>query len=92
MYEIYIVWEMAPEETHVYYLVKLSSEDFERIKRCHGYFVNQVNIPEEINNDLLWLSEYLDDKQSSLLYSNETCPESPIEVKDGTLAICGWML
>lgn len=93
MNEIYLVWEIIPEATSVYHLVQLSDKDFERIKGCHGHFMNdEVDTPDKILDDLSWLNEYLVGKESSLLYSNETHSTSPIEIKDGILVICGWVL
>ena len=93
MCEIYLVWEIIPEATSVYHLVQLSKENFERIKSCHGHFMNDViDTPNTILDNLSWLNEYLVGKESSLLYSNEIHSASPIEIKNGILVICGWVL
>jgi hypothetical protein len=93
MNEIYVLWQLVPETTMLYHLVQLSEDDFEKIKSCHGHYVNSsVDVPDTIRNNLLWLNEYLTNKDSSMVYSDTSNNLSPVEIKDCVLVICGWVL
>lgn len=92
IHEIFVVWEMVPESTYVYHLLGLSDDDFEKIKKCHGFFVNNTDTPKEISSILVWLNGYLDDKKHSLVYSNGTPLSAPIRINDSLLVVCGWII
>jgi len=94
MNKIYLIWELVPDETKIYYLTNLSDEEFERIKKCHGYFVNLPDTPSKVLNALNWLNEYLTSMEHSVMFSTGAVygSASPIEIKDATLVMCGWIL
>lgn len=100
MNQVYVVWEMVPESTRIYYLI-LSDEELERAQRCHGHFVNLANTPPDVEKDLQWLNEYLGEQRDSLVYNSEAKNPSPIEIfavghllsgnLAATLIISGWV-
>lgn len=87
MHEVYLVWELVPDDTQVYHLVLLTDQDFERIKSCHGHFKNGGIQSEEVSDNLSWLNEYLATKPESKIH-----PDSPPTKVNGLLVVCGWIL
>jgi len=91
MNEIYVVWEMIPEEIRIYHLVQLSDEDVAKVRACHGYFFNDTGTPDEVMGHLEWLNEHLEEHKDSVVYEDEVTPGQPLLVS-GELVVCGWIL
>lgn len=92
MDQLYLLWEMIPEGSRIYNLAGLSVADFERIKRCHGHYINLCGTPEDIVSDLTWLDKFLLDQSCAIVYDSDVGGHTPIEISDGVLVVCGWVL
>lgn len=90
-FNVYLVWELIPDATHVYHLT-LSEEEYRRVKKCHGHFVNVVDTPSDVEEDLEWLSEYLEKHPSDLVCDTESKRGQPIPVSNGILVLSGFVL
>lgn len=51
---VFLVWEVVPEATQ-FYFESVSHDDFEKMMRAHGTFLNT----KEANRDTEWLQQYL---------------------------------
>lgn len=52
MRKVLIVWEEIPETTR-FFLMPASDEEFEKLTKCHGKFINS----DELTPELEWLNE-----------------------------------
>jgi len=60
---ILLVYELVPEETKLYILEmgeeQVKDGTFDRIKNCHDHFLGVSDPSKEVEDDLVWLSDYL---------------------------------
>lgn len=72
MNRVILIYDMHPEETFFYNL-ELNDDDFEKIKSCHGHFINSCNVSDNpyVYNCLNWLYSFIEDKKL-LIYSEGT--------------------
>ena len=52
MRKVFIVWEEIPETTR-FFVMPASDEEYEKLVKCHGKFINA----DEMTPELEWLSE-----------------------------------
>ncbi len=55
---VLLIWEVIPEETHLFMLSELSQADFDRVCACHKWYINAGDW-EKNQENLNWLSVYL---------------------------------
>lgn len=69
------------------YLLYVNEEKFEKIKKCHERYLNT----ESENEELFWLSEWLVDRETDLIFlSGEKGPEDFPVISESTLVVCGF--
>ncbi len=84
MNKILLIWD--GDSSLKVYLLYVDNEKFEKIKRCHERYIN-VNENEE----LLWLCEWLVDKDIDLIFSSgDGVKPNFLIVKESTLVVCGF--
>lgn len=79
MNNVVLIYDIPPEKILLYNL-KLNEEDFEKIKSCHGSFINEVDDNEYVYSCLMWLADFIKDKKS-LNYSEK----EPFVFKDNEI-------
>lgn len=80
--KVLIVWELIPEETQAFVVDVTDADDLEKLKRCHGYYVNGTDMDEELSN---WISEWMltvKDEKIDLIPDN-----GPVSIGDCELMI-----
>jgi len=88
MKNIYVVWQFVPEDIRIYCLTDLTTEEFSDICGYHGHYINRVDTPMDIQAELRVFNEYLEQHDSFLVYPGK----NPIDLKNGTIVVCGWIL
>lgn len=61
-HNIILVYQTIPDNTKVYHL-NIGNENFQRICKLHNKYANLAGNTDEEENELLWLSEFIEDKQ-----------------------------
>ena len=56
---VLLIWNEVPENLKLYEL-ELADDEFKKLKLCHGRYING---DDDADGNLLWLSEFLVDKQ-----------------------------
>jgi hypothetical protein len=79
--KVLIVYELVPEETHVYIVDVEDVDTLETIKRCHSKYLN-AHADVEDQESLEWLSEWL--REDSQV---EIADDQPIPISDCELLI-----
>lgn len=80
--EVLLVWEEIPETTR-FFLLKPSDDEFEKLVKCHGKFINS----DEMTPELEWISEALAEADEF-----EVDIKKPIHIQDATVVWTGFVL
>lgn len=89
MRNVVLIFDMVPEELHVYFL-QVNEVEFTMLKQCHGVFGNTVGVTEDhpINSLNVWLES----KKDCIVYDEDLDETYPREVPPGsTLIVCGFI-
>jgi hypothetical protein len=81
MTKVLLVYELIPEETHVY-LLDVDDADLKWMKKCHRHFIN-YEMPAASEKACAKLSVYLEDKPK-LDHKND---KIPVDIKGYDLLI-----
>lgn len=57
---IILIYEEIPEGTRVYDLNKLTREEYDKVTKCNGRYIND----DEMTPEMEWLAEYLVGKEA----------------------------
>jgi hypothetical protein len=79
MRKVLIIWEEIPETTR-FFALPASDEEYEKLVKCHGKFINS----DEMTPELEWLNEMILEAED---YEIKTKPNDPIQLHDATTVI-----
>jgi len=82
---------MIPESTQIFLLHDLSSDEVDRVRKCHNKFLNLAGYSAEDEANLAWLSELLLKYPDSKIYENSDSSYIPLKI-DGMMVVSGFVL
>lgn len=86
MKDLLLIWEMVPESLDYYLLVGLSEVDYGRIVALNGLRGGSVATLSLEEEEITWLSEFLDKKEKLRVEKRQ-----PIEFS-GIVVDCGYLM
>lgn len=91
MKNVIIVYNGVPEFIRVYKL-SVSDEDFEKIKKCSGSYVNMSKLSKEHSEACDWLSVFLEGKSPAYSEHEKENKLEPISCgEDCTVVVTGFL-
>jgi len=79
-----IVWEDVPDHTYTYAL-EFEGKDLEKVKKCHGMFINSGGE----NGEIEWLQALLEGKRALRKDLDE---DEPAKGPFDFVVVCGFLL
>ena len=80
--KILILWELVPEDTEAYIVNVTDTDTLEKLKRCHGQYINGNDMDEGLSD---WLSKWMQTIKSEKITLSPG--SDPVSIADCELMI-----